>query len=189
MLSPESDYHSIEDATKLLYERVSYYYELQMHAIGPDEYAVIKQACNYPEDYEEHMQNLKDTMRPEEETRQHIKEFLETYPEFCHPQYAEVLDYAIKVIETQPDKARAAGMQALMNVQKDLEKEHNYGEVPEQSVSNIPEMIPFQVGPQTIEVPSHQDPLLVSLYSVCFMAFASRMMMSTQPVPSGSTLV
>jgi len=188
MLSPDSEYHSIDEATNILYERVSTYYDLQMNAIGPDEYAVIKKACNYPEDYEQHMKNLKSTMCSEESTRQHIKEFLETYPEFCHPQYIEIFDYAIKVIETQPEKAKMAGMQALMQVQQDLEKENDYGDIPEQSVSNIPDMIPFNLGNQIIEVPSHQDPLLVSLYSVCFMAFASRMLMSTQPT-SASTLL
>lgn len=170
----DSEYLTVSEAATNLYEKISNYYNLQIEAIGPEEYEVIKEACNYPEDYETHIKNLSDTMKPENETRQHIVEFLQTYPEFCHPQYTEILDYAIKVIETQPEKAKQAGMQALMQVQSSLEETHGC-EVPEQSVSNIPEMIPFQVGAKTIEVPSHKDPLLVSLYSVCFLAYASRM--------------
>lgn len=191
MLSPEDEYDSIEDSTANLYQRINQYYTLQMNAIGPDEYAMIQQACHYPEDYDAHMQNLRDALQPEEETTKHISEFLVTYPEFCHPQYAQILDYAINVIETEPEKAKMAGMQALMQIQRDLEKENDYTSenIPEQSVSNIPEMIPFQLGHHVIEVPSHQDPLLVSLYSVCFMAFASRMALATSDATSTSILL
>lgn len=173
----DEGYLNLDDATNNLYTKISRYYAIQIEAIGPDEYAVIKEACNYPEDYETHIANLKDAMRPENETREHIKEFLQSFPEFCHPQYAEIIEYAIQIIETQPEKAKMAGLQALMQVNNDLKEQHGSddGDIPEQSVSDIPEMIPFQIGPQLIEVPSHQDPLLVTLYSVCFLSFSSRM--------------
>ena len=175
MLSPDSEYLTNDQAVEQLYDRVTTYYDLQIQAIGPEEYKIIQKACNYPENYKEHIQNLIDTMKPSSETKEHIKEFLTVYPEFCHPQYISVLDYVINVIETQPEKAKQAGMQALMNVQRGLEEANEGKEIPKQSVGNIPEFIPFQIGTQAINVPSYQDPLMVSLYSVCFMTFAERM--------------
>lgn len=170
----DDDFLPVEEAATNLYDRVHRYYTLQIDAIGPDEYTVIQELCHYPEDYETHIQLLRDTLKTKEETLKHIEDFLHMYSEFRHPQYCEIFDYAINIIESQPEKAKQAGMQALMKVQSCLEETHG-DDVPEQSVHDIPETIPFQIGSQVINVPSYQDPLLVSLYSVCFLAFANRM--------------
>lgn len=183
MLSPDEEYLTIEDASNQLYDRISEYYTLQIQAIGPEEYAFIQKTIKYPESYEEHIANLKSGIRPENETRDHITEFITKYKEFTHPQYVAILDYVIKVLITNPEKARQAGVNALLSLQQKLEAEGNTEceNVPEQSTSNIPEFIPFQIEHETIELPSYQDPLMVSLYSVCMMSFSMRMQSAAHP--------
>jgi hypothetical protein len=158
------------------YERVREYYQLQMNLTGPEEYEFIQDKLNYPETYEEHIENLKNSLKPKEDTIKHIKEFITTYTEFTSHQYIEILEYVINVIETDPDRAKQIGMQSLISVQNQLNEdnddEDNEGKsIPSSSVNQIPDFIPFQVDNDIFELPSYQDPLLVSLYSVCIMSF------------------
>lgn len=167
-----------ETAVDELYDRVSRYYNLQIQSIGPEEYKFIQDTIGYPESYEEHIQSLKDGINPSETTKEHIKEFVTKYPEFQHPQYVSVLDYIINILLTDQNKAKQAGMQALLQIQQQIQEQNADSETSSDisaSSSDIPDVIPFQVGNgDVIELPSHQDPLLVSLYSVCMMAFSAR---------------
>ena len=174
MLSPEDEYLSVDEASQKLLERITEYYTLQIDSIGPEEYAFIQKTIKYPESYEEHIDNLKNALRPPEETLSHIQNFLTMYSEFTHPQYCEILDYVIKILLTNPAKARESGINALMSLQKTMEEDNEGKEIPEQSLSNIPDEIPFQIGRETLVLPTHQDPLMVSLYSVCVLAFSMR---------------
>lgn len=156
----------------LMYEKISKYYNLQMDSIGPEEYTFIQKTIGYPETYSEHMQSLKDALRPKEETIQHIKEFITKYPEFRKEQYLAILDYINQIIETDPVKAKQAGMEALLKAQEELDSDSE--STMTSSQADIPEFIEFPIGNQNIKLPSYQDPLLISLYSVCMVAFDTK---------------
>jgi hypothetical protein len=162
----------IKELSNQYYDRIRQYYQLQMELTGPEEYKFIQDKLNYPETYEEHIENLKNALRPVEETIKHIEEFITEYIEFTNHQYVEILDYVINVIETDPEKAKLVGMKSLLDIQEQLDTENEGKEIPQSSTSNIPEQIPFQDADGNLfYLPSHQDPLLVSLYSVCIMSF------------------
>lgn len=175
MLSPDDEYLTVDEASQKLFERITEYYDLQIQSIGPDEYAFIQKTIKYPESYSEHIENLRSAIRPSDETLSHIQDFLTKYPEFTHPQYCAILDYVIKVLITNPAKARESGINALMSLQKSLEEDNEGKEIPDQSLSNIPDELPFQIGHETLVLPTYQDPLMVSLYSVCVLAFSMRL--------------
>ena len=158
------------DAVDHYYTKLMEYYNLQMESIGPEEYAFLKQTLGYPETYEEHMESLKKSLKPENETKKYINDFLETYCEFKHQAYILIWGYINDTIMKNPQHVKEMAKNALLqcNDLKDNE------DTPVSS-SSIPDTIqmPLPNGIE-IELPTYNDPLMVCMYSVCFMAASAR---------------
>jgi hypothetical protein len=126
-----------------------------------------------PESHEEHIADLLSNIKPKESTIQHIKEFLTVYTEFAQEAYLQVLRYINKTISDNPENAKQLAMKVLLDNHNAMKKIKSESDPTSQTKSKalIPEFMPFQVGSSQVELPTHQDPYMVNLYSMCMIAF------------------
>ena len=184
--------------SKELYDAINRYYTLLIDSITLEDYESIKGMLGYTDEYEDHINNIRSHIKPEDDTISEIKKFLTTYTEFERKHYTNMIHHVCEEIEKNPQKFKQEAYKGILkfveeiNTYEDSEEclsdendldENNIVEGDnvgdnvgdnimqnEESDEESEEHV-FYIGNTEIVIKTYGDPLLRNLYNVLFMIF------------------
>ena len=186
--------------SKELYDAINRYYTLLTDSITLEDYNSIKDMLEYTENYEDHIKQIKSSIKPENGTINEIKNFLTTYTEFQKKHYTNMIHHVCDEIEKNPQKFKHEAYKGILKFVEDL---NNYNEDINEEDDNVDDNVDdngnvddnvddnvdvnndnvdddlsieenesvYYVGNTEIIIKTYDDPLLRNLYNVLFMIF------------------
>ena len=150
-----------------LFNEISEFYTFLIESIDEDDYTRMKSELGYTESYEDHINSLTDGVPSPEKSIEQITEFLNTYREFVDKEYITVLKQLNTRIQMNREMCKMQAYQILQqqstqlqDSQKNMERGMTQGK------------IEALIGGKVMSFDTHNNPLLVSLYSLLLVWFS-----------------
>lgn len=159
----DEDLMDIDDCAEQLFDKANEHYRLIVDSISKEDFKFIKQKFQLEDEYEDHINDLRERIKPETESKQNIRNFLEKYPEFRNQQYVNIMEFTNRKIQSNVNEIK----QSTVKYIEDNQDLHDNPSV----ITDIPEILDVNIGTQKISLPTFDDPLLVTLYGILFFAF------------------
>ena len=150
-----------------LFEQISEFYTFLIESIEPVDYERMQSQLGYTESYDEHMTSLTDGVPSKEITIKQIIQFLNKYREFIDDEYITVLKQLNQKIQLNRDLCKMQAYQILQQQSEQLNKDQRNIErgMTQATVEAI-------IGGKVMSFETHNNPLLVSLYSLLLVWFS-----------------
>lgn len=150
-----------------LFNQISEFYMFLIESIEPEDYENMKEHLGYTETYEDHINSLLEGVPEKDVSLQQVVDFLDTYNEFIDEEYVVVLEQLNKKIHLNRDLCKMQAYQILQqqseqlgHSQRNIEKGMTQGK------------IEALIGGKVMSFETHNNPLLVSLFSLLLVWFS-----------------
>lgn len=158
----------IEEAVKQYYDWAVENYEMMYGTINENDFEFLKDQLQFEEGetYEKYCQEIEERIKPEEETKQEIREFLQEYPEFKKSIYLTMLRYINDQYYQKRDQLK---QQFAQEVLPDVINYESGGEDEEEESENSEDIEEEYFDDENGD--SEMNPQLKMLYYLLFRSF------------------
>lgn len=157
----------LREIAQALYDHISEFYMFLVNAIEPEDYVRMQEHLGYTESYQDHINSLTEGIPSKETTLQQISDFLGQYRVFVDEQYVTVLKQLNDKIHQNREMCKLQAYQILQQQSESLkQREAQLNQGMTQS------KIEVLIGGKIMSLNTHNNPLLVSLYSMLLLWFS-----------------